>query len=70
LKPEIKSYFPNFPFSILNFPLSVDFECCSKIFGGAYSSGSVQDLHLIPFSWGISDEMIHTKTPGKGIDLF
>jgi hypothetical protein len=23
---------------------------CSKTFGGAYSSGSVQDFHLIPFS--------------------
>lgn len=26
------------------------FEYCRKTFGGAYSSGSVQDLHLIPFS--------------------
>jgi hypothetical protein len=26
------------------------FACCSKDFGGAYSSGSVQDSHLIPFS--------------------
>ena len=26
------------------------FEYCRKTSGGAYSSGSVQDLHLIPFS--------------------
>jgi hypothetical protein len=40
---------------------------------GAYSSGSVQDLHLIPFSLPVSKQSETGNTnicEGKGKDLF
>ncbi|SEA21873.1 hypothetical protein SAMN05216331_12641 [Porphyromonadaceae bacterium KH3R12] len=42
-------------------------EYCAKVLCRAYSSGSVQDLHLIPFSSFISEpfEMNNTKIQGK-----
>jgi hypothetical protein len=36
-----------------------------KDFGGAYSSGSVQDLHLIPFSMLLPNGSGITKIRGK-----
>jgi hypothetical protein len=41
------------------------FELLFKDFGGAYSSGSVQDLHLIPFSIHIPNGNSITKIPDK-----
>ncbi|SBW01538.1 hypothetical protein KL86DYS2_12063 [uncultured Dysgonomonas sp.] len=38
-----------------------------KVFGGAYSSGSVQDFHLIPFSSFSMDIVNDTKTCDKVI---
>jgi hypothetical protein len=45
-------------------------EYCSKTFGGAYSSGSVQDSHLIPFSVFLPNERNTTKIRRKGTVLF
>jgi len=38
-------------------------------FGRVYSSGSVQDLHLIPFSPQSANADRDTKTENKGIDI-
>jgi hypothetical protein len=42
----------------------------SKTFGGAYSSGSVQDLHLIPFSVSLPDGKNTTKISRQRYNFF
>jgi hypothetical protein len=41
------------------------FEYGSKTFGGAYSSGSVQDSHLIPFSMRCPQGQQHHQNVGQ-----
>jgi hypothetical protein len=43
---------------------------CSKTFGGAYSSGAVQDFHLIPFSMRFPKRNSITKTGCKDKHFF
>ena len=45
------------------------FEYCRKTFGGAYSSGSVQDFHLIPFSSLFRRTGFVTPKPGTKVKI-